>query len=148
MRKLVRAIVVKDGKLLLMKRDKFGQKFYSLVGGGIDDGETPEQALHREVLEESSVVIADLKPVITLEDPNFGTQYVYLCKFVTGQPALAADTEEAEQTDQGQNTYQPLWLPVEELPTVNLLPAELKTAIGNCLKSGWPPEPINLTIKG
>ena len=41
----VRAIVVKENKLLVMHRNKFGHEYDTLVGGGIDVGETPEQAL-------------------------------------------------------------------------------------------------------
>ena len=44
MRTAVRAIVIKDQSLLVMHRNKFGQEFYALVGGGVDYGESAEQA--------------------------------------------------------------------------------------------------------
>ena len=49
----VGAIIVKDGKALMVK-SKFGDYCYS-VGGRIKFGETAEQAVVREVLEETGV---------------------------------------------------------------------------------------------
>ena len=55
MRKTARAILLKDDQILLMDRNKFARKYRALVGGKIEIGETPEQALRREVLEEASI---------------------------------------------------------------------------------------------
>lgn len=46
-------ITVKDGKLLVAR--SFGKEKFFLPGGKPDTGETPEQALHREIREELSV---------------------------------------------------------------------------------------------
>ena len=79
MRYASRAVVIKDNQLLLMHRNKFGMEYYALVGGGVDPGETPEQALYREVTEEASITIANERLVI-LEDAGkmYGIQYIYL----------------------------------------------------------------------
>lgn len=47
----VRAVIVKDGKVLLMHSQKYD--YYKFPGGGIEKGETPEAALIREVAEEA-----------------------------------------------------------------------------------------------
>ncbi|PWU23462.1 hypothetical protein C5B42_02815 [Candidatus Cerribacteria bacterium 'Amazon FNV 2010 28 9'] len=49
------ALIIKDGKLLIGK-SKF-EKHYDVIGGGIELGETIEEALHREALEEGGVTI-------------------------------------------------------------------------------------------
>ena len=149
MRKAVRAIMLKDNALLVMRRNKFNQQFYSLVGGGVDMGESAEQALEREVHEESSITFTNPRLVI-IEDagPIFGTQYIYMCDYVSGEPILANDSEEAKITAIGQNLYQPQWLPLDELQDANLLPRELKEAVIHGLQSGFGDEPLALKIAG
>jgi ADP-ribose pyrophosphatase YjhB (NUDIX family) len=46
MRKAVRAIIIKDDKLLVMNRNKFGKVYDTLPGGNVEIGETLEQALY------------------------------------------------------------------------------------------------------
>ena len=148
MRKSVRAIVVKDDALLVMQRDKFGQKFCALVGGGIDLGETPEQALHREVAEETGLTISNPRLVI-IEDAGefYGLQYIYLCDYVSGEPALAPDSEEAKISALGQNIYRPEWLPLSALPDAEIRPKELKTMLLRFIQQGFPTEPAALKIQ-
>ncbi|MBP7774964.1 NUDIX domain-containing protein, partial [Candidatus Woesebacteria bacterium] len=43
------ALIIRDGKLLLAKSKH--EKFYDVIGGGVDIGETIEEALHREAAE-------------------------------------------------------------------------------------------------
>lgn len=150
MRKAVRAIVIKDEKILVMHRNKFGQEFYALAGGGIDYGEDPLQALYREILEEASMIIANPRLVI-VEDAGdvFGIQYIYVCDWVSGEPALAPDSEEAQINKAGSNLYTPMWLSLSELAQVKLLPVELhQLLIQHCATSSWPAEPIELTLAG
>jgi len=54
----VRAVVEKDGEFLLIEEDASGQKVITQPGGHIEGGESPEQAVVREVLEESGCDIA------------------------------------------------------------------------------------------
>lgn len=148
MRKSVRAIVVKDDALLVMRRNKFGQEYYSLVGGGIDFGETPEEALHRELAEEASLKVDNLRLVIVQESgEKFGIQYIYTCDYLSGEPALSPESEEAKIHAEGHNLYQPLWLPLGEASEANILPQELKAVVLKGLKKGFAPEPLRLTIQ-
>ena len=51
------AIIVKDGKILLMHRTRNGQEFYVFPGGGVEEGETNEEACAREISEETTLTI-------------------------------------------------------------------------------------------
>ena len=51
----VRAIIFRDGKLALVHNGKFD--YYMFPGGGIEEGESHEEALIREVKEESGLVV-------------------------------------------------------------------------------------------
>ena len=50
-----RAVILKDGKVLLNYIEKFD--CYECPGGGIEAGETPEEAMIREVAEETGRVV-------------------------------------------------------------------------------------------
>ena len=51
----VRGIIIKDGKILMIHSLKYD--YYKLPGGGIEKGESYEEALIREVSEESGYVL-------------------------------------------------------------------------------------------
>lgn len=48
----VKALIVKDEKVLLLWHDRKGLQFWDMPGGKIDGDETPHQALTRELTEE------------------------------------------------------------------------------------------------
>lgn len=52
-RNSVKAVIIRRGKLLVLRKRKGGDVFYVLPGGGQDHGETLEEALLREVHEEA-----------------------------------------------------------------------------------------------
>lgn len=139
----MRAIVIKDGALLAMHRNKFGHEYYTLVGGGIDFGETPLQALHRELQEETGVAVTNPRLVfVEAAGDMYGPQYIYLCDYRSGEVALHPDSEEAKINDIGKNLYTPLWLPLDDLPHVPFLSETLKRHLLQALKQGWPKEPL------
>lgn len=148
MRKAVRAIVIKNGMLLVMHRNKFGQEYYTLIGGGIDFGETAEQALHREVREETGLTIHSLRLVFVEEagDP-FGMQYIYWCESDSGEVALPAESEEAKIHALGKNLYTPMWLPLKELPNKPFLSEGLKKSLLSAIENGFPEQPITISSK-
>ena len=87
MRTSVRAIVVKDDTLLVMHRNKKGKEYYALIGGGVDPGESLEEALHRELEEEACIAVSNPRLVIIQEGgERFGLQYMYLCDYIGGVP--------------------------------------------------------------
>jgi ADP-ribose pyrophosphatase YjhB (NUDIX family) len=148
-RQAVRAIVLHDNQLLTMKRSKFGQQYYTLVGGGVEPGEELEAALRRELREETGMAVGSTR-LVFIEDngDHFGMQYVFLCEYLGGDPALSETSEEAIESAEGQNTYQPLWLPLSELPQVSFRSESVRQALQAALANGWPVTPLELAWKG
>lgn len=145
MRRAARAIIIKDGSLLVMHRNKFGHEYDTLPGGNIELGETPQQALQREVNEESQVQFRDPRLVILEHagDP-YGDQYIYLCQYVSGEPRLHPDSTELLLNKMGQNLYEPKWVALNDLPHLPFLSEKLKETILTFLQSDWPQNPVEI----
>jgi ADP-ribose pyrophosphatase YjhB (NUDIX family) len=145
-KKFVRAIVIKDGQLLVINRNKFGEEYITLPGGKIEEGETPEQALHREMAEETTIKINDPRLVIVEKGGDkWGAQMVFLCEYVSGEPALAPDSVEAHLNREGKNLYYPRWLPLELLPESHFRSEGLKREVLKALQTGWPHAAVEIT---
>ncbi len=119
-----RAVILHDGKVLMFKRrrkSRFTRKFveyYSIPGGQIDPGETPEQAAIRELNEEMGVKIA-IEGLIGHSDGMLYEHYVFAAHIISGIPALQEDAEEAYFMHEG-NQYHIMWVPVEKLTRANM----------------------------
>jgi ADP-ribose pyrophosphatase YjhB (NUDIX family) len=145
MRRASRAIIIKDNQLLVMHRNKFGTEYDTLPGGNIELGETPEQALYREVNEETMVEFKDPR-LVFLEhaDTLYGDQYVFLCEYVSGEPQLHPDSEEIHINKLGQNLYTPAWLPLNKLAAAPFKSEQIKAALLTALTNGWPSQPAEI----
>lgn len=64
------AIVIRNGKILMerlcYKNANNGKEFFSVPGGGIEEGETPEQAALRELKEECGLDGTIVKPLAVI----------------------------------------------------------------------------------
>lgn len=138
-RKSVRAIVINDSnQLLVINRDKFGNKYTTLPGGLVAFNEQPEQAILRELSEETSITVQNPRLVFIDHADFYGDQLVYYCDYIDGEPALRHDTQEHAISQMGQNLYTPAWLNLSDLPDARFLSPELQRAIINATTNGWP----------
>jgi 8-oxo-dGTP diphosphatase len=136
-----RGIVLHQGTILLIERHREGLHYFSVPGGHIEPGETPEMAVIRELQEEANIEIAPLREVFTLVggDPE---HHIFLCEYVAGEPRLDPKSEEALSSVQGINTYTPQWVPLDELPGLELAPSFTKLLLLNALKNGFPEDAL------
>ncbi len=113
---VVAALIINQDKVFATQRGygefKDGWEF---PGGKIEPGETPEQALKREIQEELATQIRVAQPLTTMEYdyPTFHlSMQCFLCKVEKGNLTLLE--HEAAQ-----------WLSYDELNSVDWLPADL-----------------------
>lgn len=108
-------------------------------------GETTEQTLSRELLEEASMKLTAARPVFKEEagDP-YGTQYIYLCECEGDAPVLSPNSEEAKINELGENLHTPQWIGVDEFKTVSFRSDRLQAAILTGIESGFPEQPTIL----
>ncbi len=144
MKQGVRAILFRDNKLLVMERNNKGRHYFALVGGTIDPGETKEQALVRELQEETGMTVSVFRHVFTETLEPFGTQYIYLCEDPGGEVALHPDSIEANLNKIGDNTFSPTWLAMSDIPASSLVSPRIKEALLDAVKNTFPSHPTTL----
>ncbi len=98
------SILIENGKLLLIKRayDPFAGQ-WALPGGRIDDNETAEDCLVREMKEETNLEVELVKFTGLYSDPNRDPRGViaaaYLVKRLSGDPKAGDDAGEVAWFD-------------------------------------------------
>lgn len=90
-----RAIIIEDGKLLSMfrrkiKKDGTVKQYYVIPGGGLEENETLEENVIRELKEEFNVDIEIVKFLGKEEYEDTIANY-FLCKIVNGEPKLGGE---------------------------------------------------------
>jgi NAD+ diphosphatase len=100
--------VIKDDKILLARNKNFRENMFSVIAGYVDSGETLEQCVEREVQEEVSIKIKNVK--------YFGSQsWPYTNSLMMGFTAeyssgdIQVDNEEIVEAD---------WFSYDNLPII------------------------------
>lgn len=119
-RHTARAIIMHDNKLLLMERWRDGLHYFSIPGGGIEDGETPRQTVVRELREETGCEVEVGRELYLLKLANGTDHRIFLGKYITGEPHLPHDSPEALHQHDG-DRFQPCWVPVADLAVTPFL---------------------------
>jgi len=127
----VAAAVIRDGDRIFATQRGYGpwKDGWEFPGGKIEPGETPQQALAREIREELDTEIAVGEKVTQVEYdyPEFHLSMgCYYCAVLSGSLTLK-EHESAK------------WLRMEELGTVDWLPAD-REAVEAIRKNGLQPD--------
>ena len=129
----VGGVLIRDGKVLLIRRGKpplYGR--WVVPGGTVELGESLEQALVREMREETGLEVVPLE-VLTVFDriERDGDRVVYhyvivdyLCRWLGGEARAASDALEAA------------WAALDDLPRYDL-PSEGARGGPGCVQEGF-----------
>jgi 8-oxo-dGTP diphosphatase len=113
---VVAAIIRRDDKIFATQRGYGDWKdWWEFPGGKVEQGETPEEALKREIREELSADISvdQFFCTVDYDYPAFHiTMHCYLCQLISDAPHL--NEHEAAR-----------WLKMDELDSVKWLPADV-----------------------
>ena len=111
--------IIKDGDKIFATQRGYGEQkgFWEFPGGKMEAGETPQQALARELKEELAidVNVGDFLCTVEHDYPAFHlTMHCYFCKIADGKAPELLEHEAAR------------WLAPVDLYSINWLPADVK----------------------
>lgn len=135
------AIIVKDGQIALMRREKEGRLYYVFPGGKQEEGETVEQAAAREVEEELGLQVSVGRLVAQTWYRN-REQFYFLCAVTGGLFGSGQGEEMTAPFDPAAGTYLPVWLPVNDLKSYLILPGQVADLVQTAQATGWPAQPL------
>lgn len=124
------AVVIKEGKILIIHRYNNGDEYWVLPGGGVEEGEDVESAVLRELSEETSVQAIVKRNLFEFLDAKGDHHVLFLCEYVSGEPKLHKDSNEATINNPNQS-YTPQWVGVGELHKLTIYPSEEKEFLAN-----------------
>jgi 1-acyl-sn-glycerol-3-phosphate acyltransferase len=125
----VRAILLKDGKIAAIKREKNGETFFTLPGGHVDANENPRDAAVRELREETNLESDCVRLLYKSLYHNKSTgkdvmQSYYVCRYKTGELGKTDAEEYNSSPDDVRHfgSYEPCWIDIDAIPKVDLRP--------------------------
>lgn len=107
------AIIVRNGKILMERVFYFGREFFTVPGGGIEEGETPEEAVLRELKEECGLEGTIIRPLAKLFRHGKHAEYSFEVSIPEDQePVTGYDPEESAEDPPLKEV---LWMDLEEI---------------------------------
>ncbi|MDO8487869.1 MAG: NUDIX domain-containing protein [bacterium] len=120
------AVIFKDDKLVLIHRHNHGREYWVLPGGGVETGETAEQAVVREVKEETNLDVTNCKLAFYVSSYNktANKHPVFVCQ-TEGDLGLFSGPE-LDSDASSQNQYVAELVSKSNIPALTIFPEKVK----------------------
>jgi 8-oxo-dGTP pyrophosphatase MutT (NUDIX family) len=138
-------VLIKEKKVALIERHRAGLDYFVFPGGGVDEGESVEQAASREAMEELGIEVAIKQKVAEVLIGRRSRQVYFLVEQTGGEFGTGAGEEytDSDPNDPEEGIYVPIWMPIEELPRhEKIYPAELAKLVVESVTNGWAQEAV------
>ena len=135
-------VPMKDGfafmhRVGVIKRKDY-QEYYTFPGGGLEEGETPEEGTIREIKEEFGINVKVIKKLYEMKSEKFNqTEMFFLCEYVDGEFGTGDGPEfnnDPKYIDSGK--FLPEIIKRENVKDLLLLPHEIKDKFVKDIEEG------------
>lgn len=135
-------IPMEDGFALMhrvgvIKRKDY-QEYYTFPGGGLEENETLEQGVIREIKEEFGIDVEVVKKLYEMNSEKFNQkEYFFLCKYIAGEFGTGDGPEynnDPKYIDSGK--FIPEIIKKEDVKTLLLLPTEIRDKFVEDIEKG------------
>jgi mutator protein MutT len=142
------AIIIKDREILLMHRINNGKEYFVFPGGGVEKGETIEDAVLREIKEEACLEVKIDRLLYQHVYDDDSEQFFYLCNYISGEAKLGKGNEAEEMKKDKRNYYNPLWIKLSLIENMLIFPLEIRDWLVRDIKNNFlnTPKIANLKI--
>lgn len=133
-------VLIQDNKVALIERHRAGIDYFVFPGGGMDKGETPEQAAIREAMEELGIAVAIKRKIADIQLGQKSRQLYFLVEQTGGEFGTGSGEEytDSDPDNPEEGIYIPIWMPIEQLPLYdNIYPASVARLVVRSLTEGW-----------
>ena len=134
----VAGIIPMEDGFAFMHRKNVIKRNYTFPGGGLENGETLEEGVVREVKEEFGINVKVIKKLYEMESEKFNqNEYFFLCEYIDGTFGTGDGPEfnnDSKYIDSG--NYLPEIIKREEVKDLVLLPPEIKEKFVKDLEEG------------
>ena len=125
------AVIIRGGKILLIRRIKPDEEYYVFPGGGVEEGESFEEAMIREIKEELNLTAAIDRELFRLNDAERGENRFFLIRDFQGELKLGGP--EAERASE-RNQFIPEWMEARRIAEAgNVYPEEAAKKLSESL---------------
>ncbi|HEX9389019.1 MAG TPA: NUDIX domain-containing protein [Anaerolineales bacterium] len=133
-------VLIEDNKVALIERHRAGLDYFVFPGGGMDEGESPEQAAIREAMEELGIQVVIKQKVAEIQLGRKNRQVYFLVEQIGGEFGTGVGEEytNADPNDPDEGIYIPIWMPMHELLLhKNIHPADVASLVVRSMQEGW-----------
>jgi 8-oxo-dGTP pyrophosphatase MutT (NUDIX family) len=138
-------VLIEDNKVALIERHRAGLHYFIFPGGGVDEGESSEQAAIRETMEELGIEVVIKQKVAEVHLGPKSRQVYFLVEQTGGQFGTGTGEEFtlSAPDDPGSGIYTPIWMSIEQLSQhTKVFPVDVARLVLKAVNEGWPEEAI------
>jgi 8-oxo-dGTP pyrophosphatase MutT (NUDIX family) len=137
-------ILIEKDKIALIERYRSGNHYLVFPGGKVKNSEIPIEAAAREAEEELGLKTTIGKMVAEVWYLG-APQYYYLASSAGGEFGQGAGREMNSAPDSEKGSYLPIWVSIDSLLDLPVLPRRMAEFILKSYHEGWPEAPLTVT---